>query len=153
MPLKMFFVILIKLFRWVEGQWKDDVSLSHSTLLLHKGVAGAACSWWWGKTQPHSARSVFAEMPPVTNHVCFSFFDNTAHIWVKNCKELLPSSYNTSRFDQPLQATEWLRNFRITNEHFLSKVWVPYMYISRGRIFTWAGLQFHGVRSTCWLEN
>lgn len=50
------------------------------------------------------------------------FFHNTAHLWVKNCKELLPSSYNTSRFDQPLQATEWLRNFRITNELFLSKV-------------------------------
>lgn len=54
----------------------------------------------------------------------FFFFNNTAHIWVKNCKELLPSSYNSSRFDQPLQATEWLRNFRITNEHFLSKVMI-----------------------------
>lgn len=56
-PSENVFVNLIKLFRWVEGQWKDDVSLSHSTLLLHTGVAGAACSWWWGKTQPHSARS------------------------------------------------------------------------------------------------
>lgn len=45
-----------------------------------------------------------------------------AHRWVKNCKELLPSSYNSSRFDQPLQATTWLRSFRITNEPFLSKV-------------------------------
>lgn len=41
---------------------------------------------------------------------------------MKNCKELMPSSYNTARFDQPLQATEWLRDFRITNEQFLSKV-------------------------------
>lgn len=45
-----------------------------------------------------------------------------AHIWVKNCKELLPSSYNKARFDQPLQANEWLRNFRTTNENFLSTV-------------------------------
>lgn len=52
-----------------------------------------------------------------------------AHIWVKNCKELLPSSYNTSRFDQPLQAIEWLRNFRITNEHFLSKIKTTQRYV------------------------
>uniref|UniRef100_A0A3Q1BI87 Small ribosomal subunit protein mS29 n=1 Tax=Amphiprion ocellaris TaxID=80972 RepID=A0A3Q1BI87_AMPOC len=44
-----------------------------------------------------------------------------AHLWVKNCKELLPSSYNSARFDQPLQATTWLRNFRTTNEHLLSQ--------------------------------
>lgn len=64
---------------------------------------------------------------PVSDLVCFSLADNAAHIWVKNCKELLPSSYNTSRFDQPLQAIEWLRNFRITNEHFLSKVCVNFL--------------------------
>ncbi|TKS82110.1 28S ribosomal protein S29, mitochondrial [Collichthys lucidus] len=52
-----------------------------------------------------------------------------AHIWVKNCKELLPSSYNTSRFDQPLQATEWLRNFKVTNEHFLSKIKTKQRYV------------------------
>lgn len=68
------------------------------------------------------------------------FFNCTAHNWVKNCKELLPSSYNTSRFDQPLQATEWLRNFRITNEHFLSKVMifmqcVFYIHQSQDRIY------------------
>ena len=34
----------------------------------------------------------------------------------------MPSSYNDTRFDQPLQASEWLRNFKITNEPFLSKV-------------------------------
>lgn len=56
------------------------------------------------------------------------FFARAAHQWVKNCKELLPSSYNASRFDQPLQATTWLRNFRLTNERFLSKVtiWTQY---------------------------
>lgn len=72
-------------------------------------------------------RVFFAEVRPVSDLVCFSLADNTAHIWVKNCKELLPSSYNTSRFDQPLQAIEWLRNFRITNEHFLSKVCVNFL--------------------------
>uniref|UniRef100_A0A3P8Y897 Small ribosomal subunit protein mS29 n=1 Tax=Esox lucius TaxID=8010 RepID=A0A3P8Y897_ESOLU len=45
-----------------------------------------------------------------------------AHLWVKNCKELLPSSYHTSRFDQPIEASNWLRNFRTTNERFLSKI-------------------------------
>ncbi|XP_034730979.1 28S ribosomal protein S29, mitochondrial [Etheostoma cragini] len=62
-----------------------------------------------------------------------------AHLWVKNCKELLPSSYNTSRFDQPLQATEWLRNFRITNEHFLSKIKTKQRYVWTKREFTEEG--------------
>ncbi|XP_068592396.1 small ribosomal subunit protein mS29 isoform X2 [Cebidichthys violaceus] len=62
-----------------------------------------------------------------------------AHLWVKNCKELLPSSYNTSRFDQPLQATEWLRNFRITNEHFLSKIKTKQRYSWTKREFTEEG--------------
>ncbi|XP_073342247.1 small ribosomal subunit protein mS29 [Pagrus major] len=62
-----------------------------------------------------------------------------AHLWVKNCKELLPSSYNTSRFDQPLQATEWLRNFRITNEPFLSKIKTKQRYMWTKREFTEEG--------------
>lgn len=62
-----------------------------------------------------------------------------AHLWVKNCKELLPSSYNTSRFDQPLQATAWLRNFRITNERFLSKIKTKQRYIWTKREFTEEG--------------
>ncbi|KAL6109458.1 dap3 [Pungitius sinensis] len=62
-----------------------------------------------------------------------------AHIWVKNCKELLPSSYNTSRFDQPLQASEWLRNFRNTNEHFLSKIKTRQRYSWTKREFTEEG--------------
>uniref|UniRef100_A0A671PS20 Small ribosomal subunit protein mS29 n=1 Tax=Sinocyclocheilus anshuiensis TaxID=1608454 RepID=A0A671PS20_9TELE len=45
-----------------------------------------------------------------------------AHLWIKNCKELLPSSSRPSRFDQPIQASQWLKNFKITNERFLSKV-------------------------------
>uniref|UniRef100_A0A8C7LW59 Small ribosomal subunit protein mS29 n=1 Tax=Oncorhynchus mykiss TaxID=8022 RepID=A0A8C7LW59_ONCMY len=60
-----------------------------------------------------------------------------AHLWVKNCKELLPSSYHASRFDQPIQASNWLRNFRTTNEHFLSKalhtVWTKRESTEEGR--------------------
>ncbi|CAG11844.1 unnamed protein product, partial [Tetraodon nigroviridis] len=52
-----------------------------------------------------------------------------AHIWVKNCKELLPSSYNRARFDQPLQANEWLRNFKTTNEKFLSTIKTKHRYV------------------------
>ncbi len=37
---------LIELSRWAEGQWEDDVSLSHSPLLLHTGMAGAAYPRW-----------------------------------------------------------------------------------------------------------
>lgn len=62
-----------------------------------------------------------------------------AHLWVKNCKELLPSSYNESRFDQPLQASNWLRNFRITNEHFLSKIKTKHRYTWTKREFTEEG--------------
>ncbi|XP_045070875.1 28S ribosomal protein S29, mitochondrial isoform X2 [Coregonus clupeaformis] len=52
-----------------------------------------------------------------------------AHLWVKNCKELLPSSYHASRFDQPIQASNWLRNFRTTNEPFLSKIKLRQRYV------------------------
>lgn len=45
-----------------------------------------------------------------------------AHLWVKNCRELLQSTYNKQRFDQPLEASTWLKNFKITNERFLSQV-------------------------------
>lgn len=59
-----------------------------------------------------------------------------AHLWVKNCKELLPSSYKSSRFDQPLQATAWLRNFKITSEPFLSKIKTKQRYMWTKREFT-----------------
>ncbi|KAL8184418.1 UNVERIFIED_CONTAM: 28S ribosomal protein S29, mitochondrial [Gekko kuhli] len=45
-----------------------------------------------------------------------------AHRWVKNCRELLPSSYNKERFDQPLEASTWLKNFAVTNERFLKEI-------------------------------
>ncbi|XP_034554422.1 28S ribosomal protein S29, mitochondrial [Notolabrus celidotus] len=62
-----------------------------------------------------------------------------AHLWVKNCKELLPSSFNSSRFDQPLQATEWLRHFRTTNEPFLTKLKTKQRYVWTKREFTEEG--------------
>ncbi|XP_051901638.1 28S ribosomal protein S29, mitochondrial isoform X2 [Pristis pectinata] len=45
-----------------------------------------------------------------------------AYLWVKHCKELMPSTYNQARFDQPLEASTWLKNFRITNERFLAEL-------------------------------
>ncbi|XP_072404918.1 small ribosomal subunit protein mS29 isoform X2 [Chiloscyllium punctatum] len=45
-----------------------------------------------------------------------------AYLWVKNCKELMPSSYNQARFDQPMEASIWLKNFKITNERFLKQL-------------------------------
>ncbi|NXH09456.1 RT29 protein, partial [Bucco capensis] len=45
-----------------------------------------------------------------------------AHLWVKNCKELLQSSYNKERLDQPLEASFWLKNFKASNEHFLREI-------------------------------
>ncbi|XP_061838887.1 small ribosomal subunit protein mS29 [Nerophis lumbriciformis] len=62
-----------------------------------------------------------------------------AHIWVKNCKELLPSSFNTSRFDTPLQGTAWLYNFKTTNEPFLSKIKTKQRYVWTKREFTEEG--------------
>lgn len=62
-----------------------------------------------------------------------------AQLWVKDCRELLPSSYNESRFDQPLQATAWLRNFRVTNEKFLSTLQTSHRYVWTKRECTEAG--------------
>ncbi|NWR78348.1 RT29 protein, partial [Centropus unirufus] len=53
-----------------------------------------------------------------------------AHLWVKNCRELLQSSYNKGRLDQPLQASFWLKNFKTTNERFLRE-------IKTQRTYTW----------------
>ncbi|XP_031431720.1 28S ribosomal protein S29, mitochondrial isoform X2 [Clupea harengus] len=52
-----------------------------------------------------------------------------AHLWVKNCKELLPSTFSPSRFDQPIEASHWLRNFKITNEPLLSKLKTTQRYV------------------------
>lgn len=34
----------------------------------------------------------------------------------------MQSSYNKGRFDQPLQASSWLKNFKTSNERFLKEV-------------------------------
>uniref|UniRef100_T1DAG5 Small ribosomal subunit protein mS29 n=1 Tax=Crotalus horridus TaxID=35024 RepID=T1DAG5_CROHD len=51
------------------------------------------------------------------------------HLWVKNCKELLPSSYNPERLDQPMEAANWLKNFRITNEKILAQIKTQQKYV------------------------
>lgn len=48
-----------------------------------------------------------------------------AHLWVKNCRELLQSTYNKERFDQPVEASTWLKNFKTANKRFLSQVTGP----------------------------
>ncbi|XP_067395252.1 small ribosomal subunit protein mS29 isoform X3 [Emydura macquarii macquarii] len=52
-----------------------------------------------------------------------------AHLWVKNCRELMQSSYNKERFDQPLQASTWLKNFKTSNEHFLKEIKTQQTYM------------------------
>ncbi|KAM9214642.1 small ribosomal subunit protein mS29 isoform 2-T4 [Leptosomus discolor] len=52
-----------------------------------------------------------------------------AHLWVKNCKELMQSSYNKERLDQPLQASFWLKNFKISNERFLREIKTQKKYV------------------------
>ncbi|NXR62591.1 RT29 protein, partial [Rhadina sibilatrix] len=52
-----------------------------------------------------------------------------AHLWVKNCKELLQSSYKKERLDQPLQASVWLKNFKSSNERFLQEIKTQKRYL------------------------
>uniref|UniRef100_A0A8C3GNF6 Small ribosomal subunit protein mS29 n=1 Tax=Cairina moschata TaxID=8855 RepID=A0A8C3GNF6_CAIMO len=52
-----------------------------------------------------------------------------AHLWVKNCKELMQSSYKKERLDQPLQASTWLKNFKTSNEHFLKEIKTQQKYV------------------------
>uniref|UniRef100_A0A8C4RMV0 Small ribosomal subunit protein mS29 n=1 Tax=Erpetoichthys calabaricus TaxID=27687 RepID=A0A8C4RMV0_ERPCA len=66
----------------------------------------------------------------------FHNFITEAHLWLKNCRELMPSSYNASRFDQPVEASVWLKNFRITNERFLKQMKTQQKYIWSKREFT-----------------
>lgn len=153
------------MFRWIKGQWKDIVSLSRSPLLLYSRMAGAAYTWWWDThthTQSNTPVKHYRNTECVNSHQPTSSLclPQTAHIWVKNCKELLPSSFNASRFDQPLQATEWLRNFRTTNGGFLSKVKilmrVPfvrirlYLHVLHFLIWTWL-IRFQ--IKTCGVQN
>lgn len=62
-----------------------------------------------------------------------------AHLWVKNCGELLQSTYNKQRFDQPLEASTWLKNFKTTNERFLGQIKVQEKYVWNKRESTEKG--------------
>ncbi|NP_001158005.1 small ribosomal subunit protein mS29 isoform 1 [Mus musculus] len=62
-----------------------------------------------------------------------------AHLWVKNCRELLQSTHNKQRFDQPLEASTWLKNFKTTNERFLSQIKVQEKYVWNKRESTEKG--------------
>uniref|UniRef100_A0A8C8RKB6 Small ribosomal subunit protein mS29 n=1 Tax=Pelusios castaneus TaxID=367368 RepID=A0A8C8RKB6_9SAUR len=62
-----------------------------------------------------------------------------AHLWVKNCKELVQSSYNEKRFDQPLEASTWLKNFKILNERFLKEIKTQQTYVWSKRESTQEG--------------
>nr|DBA13795.1 TPA: hypothetical protein GDO54_004835 [Pyxicephalus adspersus] len=52
-----------------------------------------------------------------------------AHFLVKNCKELMISSYNKDRYDQPLEASAWLKHFKASNEQFLSQILTQQRYV------------------------
>lgn len=52
-----------------------------------------------------------------------------AHLWVKNSPDLLQSTYNRKRLDQPLEASTWLKNFKTVNERFLSQIKVQEKYL------------------------
>lgn len=106
--------------RWTAWFWKDHVIVSCPALLLHSGLADPTCTWWWAALN----RIKYTRWWKVWSLI--TFFATIAHLWVKNCKELLPSSSRPSRFDQPLQASHWLKNFKMTNERFLPKVQLDY---------------------------
>ncbi|XP_075419000.1 small ribosomal subunit protein mS29 [Tenrec ecaudatus] len=62
-----------------------------------------------------------------------------AHRWVKNCRNLLQSTYNKQRLDQPLEASTWLKNFKTSNERFLSQIKVAEKYVWNKRESTEQG--------------
>ncbi|XP_023103388.2 28S ribosomal protein S29, mitochondrial isoform X2 [Felis catus] len=62
-----------------------------------------------------------------------------AHLWVKSCRSLLPSTYNKQRLDQPAEASIWLKNFKTTNERFLSQIKVQEKYVWNKRESTEKG--------------
>ncbi|KAM5294894.1 small ribosomal subunit protein mS29 isoform 3-T4 [Glossophaga mutica] len=61
------------------------------------------------------------------------------HLWVKNCQDLLQSTYNKQRFDQPLEASIWLKNFKTVNERFLSQIKIQEKYVWNKRESTEKG--------------
>ncbi|KAM9686590.1 small ribosomal subunit protein mS29 isoform 4-T6 [Trichechus inunguis] len=59
--------------------------------------------------------------------------------WVKNCRDLLQSTHNKQRLDQPLEASTWLKNFKTSNERFLSQIKVQEKYVWNKRESTEKG--------------
>lgn len=55
-----------------------------------------------------------------SSRICASV--SAAHQWVKSCRGLLRSAYSRQRFDQPVEASSWLKSFKTANERFLSQV-------------------------------
>lgn len=68
-----------------------------------------------------------------------------AHLLVKNCKELMMSSYNTQRYDQPLEASFWLKHFKASNEPFLSQIRTQQRYVWSKREATEEGTPLGAV--------
>uniref|UniRef100_A0A6J0U498 Small ribosomal subunit protein mS29 n=1 Tax=Pogona vitticeps TaxID=103695 RepID=A0A6J0U498_9SAUR len=60
-------------------------------------------------------------------------------LWMKNCKQVLPSTYKAQRFDQPLEASAWLKNFKITNQRFLNEIKTKQKYVWNKRESTEEG--------------
>ena len=56
----------------------------------------------------------------VTSSSCFLV--NTVYSWTHSRIELRPSTKHPGCYDQPVEATTWLKNFRAANTQFLSKV-------------------------------
>ena len=56
----------------------------------------------------------------VTSSSCFLV--NTVYSWTHSRTELRPSTKHPGCYDQPVEATAWLKNFRAANTQFLSKV-------------------------------
>ncbi|XP_044942744.1 28S ribosomal protein S29, mitochondrial isoform X2 [Mustela putorius furo] len=62
-----------------------------------------------------------------------------AHLWVKSCRGLLRSAYNRQRFDQPVEASSWLKSFKTANERFLSQIKIQETYMWNKRESTEKG--------------
>ncbi|KAI5758366.1 DAP3 [Gulo gulo luscus] len=62
-----------------------------------------------------------------------------AHLWVKSRRGLLRSAYSRQRFDQPVEASSWLKSFRTANERFLSQIKIQETYLWNKRESTEKG--------------
>ncbi|XP_022346565.1 28S ribosomal protein S29, mitochondrial isoform X2 [Enhydra lutris kenyoni] len=62
-----------------------------------------------------------------------------AHLWVKSSRGLLRSAYSRRRFDQPVEAANWLKSFKTANERFLSQIKIQETYMWNKRESTEKG--------------